>query len=212
MVQIKETITKLISTLLEPAVGRTRVVWLIKNGLLILSSVIVVWLLIMPLLNPVHERFNLNFSSIQQDASEKPKMLNPRFQGVDSSNQPFYITADSATQKSDEEVLLHNVNGDITTKDGGWASVKADYGTMFTERNELHLSSNVHLFTGDGYEFKTNKAIVYTDKNIIEGDEKIRGQGTTGVIHAGGFRVEDGGKKIIFNKRVKLTIYPGSEG
>ncbi len=210
--RVVNTFKKLIAMLLEPVIGYTRLIWLAKYGLWILAAIIVGWLLVMPLLSPVHERFSLNFSAIQKDASEKPKMLNPRFQGLDSSNQPFYITADSATQESEEVVLLSNVSGDMSLSDGGWASVTAEHGTMYTEENRLVLQNNVHLFTGDGNEFITEKATVYTEKNIIEGDEPVKGQGPSGNINAGGFRVEDGGKKIIFNDRVKLVIYPGTQG
>jgi lipopolysaccharide export system protein LptC len=166
----------------------------------------------MPLLNPVHERFNLTFSSIQTDASEKPQMLNPRFQGLDTSNQPYYITADTATQASENIVLLDNVNGDITLNDGGWVSITAQTGTIFTEKDELLLERDVHLVMGDGNEFISDKAILYMKESVIEGDQPIKGQGPSGTIDAGGFRVEQGGKKILFNKRVKLIIYPDTRG
>ncbi len=210
--QIREVIGRFVEMLLEPVVGYTRVVWLMKYGLWITAAFIMCWLMLLPFLNPVHEHFNLNFSSIQKDASEKTRMLNPRFQGVDASGQPFYVTADSAIQQSEEVVLLDNVSGDITLSGGGWVSVAAQYGTMYTEKDELYLKKNVHLFTGDGYEFKTNKAIVYIEKNFIEGDEPVKGQGPSGTIDAGGFRIEQGGKKVIFNRHVKLRLYPGGEG
>lgn len=196
------------SLLLEPVVGYTRAVWLIKNGLWIIAAFLVAWLLVMPFLNPVHERFSLNFSSIEKTANDKPKMLNPRFQGLDSSNQPFYVTADSATQESDSKVILDKVNGETTTKDGGWVSVLANDGIVYTEKDELHLFHDVQLYTGDGYEFRTEKAIVYMNENVIEGDEPVVGQGATGTIHAKSFRVEDGGKRIVFKRDVKLKIYP----
>ena len=204
--------SKLFAFISEPVAGYTRLVWLLKYGLWIVVVIMVGWLVVMPLLNPVHERFSLNFSSVQKDATEKPKMTKPRFQGLDGSNQPFYITADSATQESENVIILDQVNGDISTENGGWASVIADSGTIYTEKNELHLYGNVQVYTGDGYEFKTEKATIYTDKSVIEGDEPIKGQGPSGTIDAQSFRIEQGGQIIIFKRDVRLIVFPASKG
>ncbi len=204
--------SKLFAFILEPVEGYTRLVWILKYGLWVVAVVMVSWLLVMPLLNPVHERFSLNFSSVQKGASEKPKMTKPRFQGLDSSNQSFYITADSATQESENVIVLDQVNGDISTEDGGWASVIADAGTIYTEKNELHLYGNVQVYTGDGYEFKTERATIYTDKSVIEGDKPILGQGPSGTIDAQSFRIEQGGQIIKFKRDVRLIVFPASKG
>lgn len=198
--------------LLEPVAGYTRFVLLTKHGLLLTAVFIVMWLIIMPLVHPVHERFHLSFTEIGKSASEKPKMQNPRFQGVDGNGHPFNITADYAEQESENVVQLYKLQGDMVLEDNGWMSVSSNEGTLHNDKNILLLKGNVNLFTDSGYEFKTESATVYTKESRIEGDEKIQGQGPTGVLYADSFQVEDGGKHLVFKKHVKLIIYPGTKG
>lgn len=150
------------------------------------------------------------FSGVQKNASGLPVMLNPHYQGVDTSNRPFSITAKTATQTDTNNVTLEFPNGDITLQKNRWVSVQADLGLLNVTDKLLDLNNNVQMYYEGGYEMRTQWAQVDLKNATAWGNYPVEGQGPMGVLKANGFEVNDRGKRIRFTGAVQLTIYPSS--
>ena len=187
---------------------RTSIVGRIKYLIGILVMVLVASLILWPLLYPVDQPLKLTFSALESKPAEPSKMIKPRFHGIDKYNRPFNIRADEAYQKDDAVVALKNINGDLAMQDGNWLMVSASGGEVTVDGKSLELHGNVNLFSSDGYEIRTEKATADLISGTAKGADPITCQGPLGLLQATGFFVDAYNEKLVFNGRVKVTIYP----
>ena len=139
------------------------------------------------------------------------RMVNPRFVGTDSQNQPYTLSAELATQESatSPTTLLDKPKGDIALKGGAWLAVTAERGIYEKKEQTLDLEGTVNLFHDRGYEIETEKARVYLDKGLAEGDRPVQGQGPDVELSGDrGFRLEDKGARIYVFGNSRLVFYP----
>jgi lipopolysaccharide export system protein LptC len=142
---------------------------------------------------------------------ENLRMVNPRFVGTDSQNQPYVLSADLATQQSatSPTTLLDKPKGDIALKNGAWLALTAERGVYEKKEQTLDLLGSVNLFHDRGYEITTEQARVYLDKGLAEGDQPVQGQGPDVELSGDrGFRLEDKGARIIVFGNSRLMFYP----
>jgi lipopolysaccharide export system protein LptC len=137
-------------------------------------------------------------------------MINPRYVGTDSQNQPYMVTADQALQVSGDSNVTELVKpkGDITLTDGTWLSLTADTGTYRKKEQLLDLEGQVNLFHDGGYEILTARAHVDLVKNKAEGNDPVTGQGPDTELSGEGFRVYDRGQRVIVTGQSRLLIRP----
>ena len=191
------------------SMGRyTRFVLFGKYFLAILALALIALLVGLPLLERDDDMVRVIFNAAEKTAPEVPKMTHPRFQGTDSRNQPFTISADSAMQEGEEEVLLSMLNADITLEGGNWLSITASQGRLNMAQKRLQLTGQVQLFYDQGYEFRTEAANIDMERKTAEGDSPIEGQGPFGSLKADGFRLYGAGERLEFLHAVRLTLYP----
>jgi lipopolysaccharide export system protein LptC len=119
-------------------------------------------------------------------------MLKPKLNGLDSSGNPFVVTADTAIQnpKNLREATLKNVDADLNMKDGRWLNLTAPYGIMDSDAKKLKLWGPIAMFTDDGDELHTDLAYVDLVKGIVIGPHHVAGQGPQGTYVADRFRIE----------------------
>jgi lipopolysaccharide export system protein LptC len=137
-------------------------------------------------------------------------MVNARYHGTDSKNQPFTVTADTANETASKKakvVDLDHPTADLTTRDGTWLTVSADTGIFSQVDNTLSLLGGVNIFHERGYEIQTASANMDLKAGSVSGDDPIKGQGPFGEIEAEGFRVYEKGQMIIFTGKAKLILY-----
>jgi lipopolysaccharide export system protein LptC len=142
---------------------------------------------------------------------ENLRMVNPRFVGTDAQNQPYTLAADLATQESvtSPTTLLEKPRGDIALKGGSWLALTAERGVYEKKEQTLDLLGAVNLFHDRGYEIVTDKARVYLDKGLAEGDRPVQGQGPDVELSGDrGFRLEDKGARIFVFGNSRLIFYP----
>lgn len=181
---------------------------------LLLPSVavgLVAMILLWPQLNPIDQRFRLRPVSVSIDDLENLRVVNPRYVGSDSQNQPYVVTADQATQASGDSNVTDLVKpkGDITLKDGTWLVLSSDTGVYRKKDQLLDLDGNVNLFQDGGYEISTAHARIDLDKNSAEGNDPVVGQGPDTELSGEGFRVYDRGARILVTGRSRLVIRSG---
>ncbi len=185
--------------------------WL-KLGLPSVAAILIGVVAIWPQINPRNDRIPLGFASVSKDEIDQLRMVRPRYTGIDARNQPYALTADSATQvgKGTNLVELEQPKADITMKGGSWVALTADTGMFSQQQHIIQLTDNVSLFHDAGYDFHTNSAYIDLNAGTAYGQEAIEGQGPFGNIKAQGFRVIDRGERVLFTGKAKMTIYSRS--
>jgi lipopolysaccharide export system protein LptC len=182
---------------------------------LILPSVavgLVAMILLWPQINPINGKFRLKPVAVSMDDLENLRMVNPRYVGSDSQDQPYTITADQALQVSGDSNVTDLVKpkGDITLNDGAWLSLTADSGTYRKKEQLLDLEGHVNLFHDGGYELLTSRAHLDLDKNSAEGNDPVTGQGPDMELSGEGFRVYNRGQQVMVTGQSRLLLRPMS--
>lgn len=186
----------------------TRFVLFSKFFLVVFAGGLILLLVAIPLINSGDQGMRIVFSSAKNGEVLTPQMIKPRYQGTDSRNQPFTITADLATQLPDGRVEMTALNADVMMQSGAWMALSANRGFYRMDQKTLAMSGEVRLFYDQGYEFRSEEAMIDMERKTAQGDKPVTGQGPMGVLKAGGFRVHDGGARMEFTKPVHLTLYP----
>ncbi|MDA0996783.1 MAG: LPS export ABC transporter periplasmic protein LptC [Proteobacteria bacterium] len=176
---------------------------------LLLVGLVVAW----PHIRTGDARFRIGFADLHIREAADPSMVNPRYVGADSDDQPYSVTAELARRlPADATVIeLDSPKADIALKDGTWLVLTAARGVYGREAETLDLVGSVVLYHDAGYEFLTEKAKIDLSKGTAEGQVPIRGQGPFGNLQAQGFRLVDKGATIYFTGKSKLVIYSGAE-
>ena len=159
-------------------------------------------------------RFRLNFASVAPQDSNTLAMVKPRFTGIDSTERPFTVTANAASQAAVGSSLvdLDNPVADVTLKDGTWIALRSTEGTYNQKTSELELRGEVDLFHDQGYEFQTSSAFINLQDGKAYGKAPVHGQGPFGVLKSEGFQVAEHGKVVFFTGRAVLLLYPKPTG
>ena len=175
---------------------------------LALIAVVAIW----PQMHTDKTRFRLDYAKVSPNTANTLSMTKPRFTGLDASERPFTVTAQSGTQVAAGSPLidLDTPQADVTLKDGTWVSLNAAEGTYNQNTGDLDLRGSVSLFQDKGYEFNTARAFLNVKTGSAHGEEKVHGQGPFGNLTSEGFRISQHGKYIVFTGRAKLIIYPKS--
>lgn len=127
-------------------------------------------------------------------------MIDPKLTGVDSSGNPFVVTAARAVQYAHDpnRALLQNVDADLTLKDGNWLNATAPQGVLnivhprdgrcakikCNASQVLDMSGPIAMFSDNGYEAHTSFAHIDMGQGFARGDRYIRGQGPLGTFNA----------------------------
>ena len=64
------------------------------------------------------------------------------------------------------------------------------------------------MFHDGGFELHSPSALIDLKAGRATGDERVEGHGPSGAIDADGFRVLDGGARILFGGHARLTLRP----
>ncbi len=170
------------------------------RGLLLVGALAV--LILVPTVYKLIEIYEDTFlvkSKIEVDTIDfdKKSVINPKYVGVDNKNQPFFMTADTATQQKENMVQLENVKGEIKLTDGDTVNVRANKGFVNTENDKkADLYGAVHVFHDKGYDAKTEVAHIDFADSTISGPQKIKAKSNQGTARGDRFML-DYGKKII---------------
>ncbi|MAF49904.1 MAG: hypothetical protein CMM10_16740 [Rhodospirillaceae bacterium] len=190
----------------------SRFVVFMKVGLPIVALCLVGLLFLWPQIKGKDIKFSVGMASFKSSNPESPSMVNARFVGSDSRNQPFSITADLAKNLllGKSAVELEVPKADLAMRDGTWLVLTANTGIYDQKGKSLDLHGAVNLFHDSGYEFKTETAHIDLDRGVAVGNKPIIGQGPFGQLASEGFRIENMGRRMLFTGKAKLTIYPTS--
>lgn len=180
----------------------------------LVAAAIVVLVVAWPQLTEKPKKFSLSVSNVTATESGAQQIINARFTGTDAENRPYSVTADTASQvkNAPDMVDLAFPKADITLQSGAWLALSAETGTFNRKLQVLNLQGAVSLFHDMGYELRTSAAAIFMEQGTASGNKPVSGQGPIGTVQSAGFRILDGGKRVIFTGKSRLVLYRTAKG
>ena len=180
----------------------------------LVAVAIVVLVVVWPQLTEKPKRFSLNVSSVTTAETGAQQIINARFTGTDLANRPYSVTADSASQSENAPDLVYLAfpKADITLQSGAWLALSAETGTFDRKRQVLNLQGAVSLFHDMGHELRTSSADIFMKQGTASGNKPVFGHGPLGTVQSAGFRILDGGKRVLFTGKSRLVLYRAAKG
>jgi lipopolysaccharide export system protein LptC len=177
---------------------------------LLLATLVIAW---PKFQNRERSGFNLTPTHADPKEVEQLTMVNPKFVGLDSKQEPYSVTARTANQDRPgaDLLLLDQPQADITLTSGAWITVTALNGRYAQKEQMLDLIGDINLFHDSGFEFHTEQAQVDLANNTMSGDVHVTGHGPAGTIDSEGFMVLDHGQTVLFTGRAKLHLNPSAK-
>ena len=90
----------------------------------------------------------------------------PRFSEKGLDQKSYEIKAQKGL-RSNEKLVLFNVEGKFKTNDGLWIYMNANEGDYEQTKNTIKLSDNVKFYTDAGDKITSNSAIFKMDEDLI---------------------------------------------
>ncbi len=140
------------------------------------------------------------------------RMENPRFTGAMKDGRAFLIVATAAVRDKVDPNKIALESPKLTRGYGSDnpTQVVAKLGNYDESRGALLLTSDVQIENGDGYVFKTEKAVIDTRTGEVMGDSGVRGSASGDQVQADSYSVSDKGDRVIFKGRVRSRLNPGN--
>ncbi len=196
---------------LQKLARRTKAVAYGKYALMSLAGILVLVVFIVPALHDDSGGARIVFTNIQEGETGQPEMTKPRFQGLDSNDQPYEISASVAKQQDETTVWLDDLQASLTMSSNDWLMLLTDEGLFNRQKNTLHLPGQVQGFYGDGYEMRSSNVWVNVKQSTAQGEQDVSMQGPLGTLKADGFKIESSKQRILFAPNVKVTLYPNAQ-
>jgi lipopolysaccharide export system protein LptC len=186
----------------------SRRVALLKVALPATGAAMLLLVAVWPRVAPLLDR--MRFAAIDLKEARELRMINPRFAGIDKSNQPFVVTATIGRQVPgrNDVVALEAPRADMKTHNGATIVVTANSGVYQTQSQFLDLFGNVTMVHENGTRLVTGSARIDAANNAAEGHQAVEGHGPQGDITADGFQVIDKGEIVIFTGHSDLLLKP----
>jgi lipopolysaccharide export system protein LptC len=161
----------------------------------------------------IETRFRIKPASINPEEAKTLRMVNPRFAGTSKQSRPFTLTADEArrARPGADEIVLKNPKGDITTRSGAWVALMAPQGNYAQKKQVLELGGGVDLYHDKGLHFASPSARIDLKAGTAEGKDPVTGSGPSIDVSGEGFKLEDGGKTVVFTGKSKAILYPNDK-
>ncbi len=151
--------------------------------------------------------------TIQSASMEDGRMVmsNPKIDGVDDRQRPYTLAARQAIQNPADlgKVELDGIDANIPMEEGLYAKILAGRGFYDADAKTLKLQGNVDITTDDGMNMTMQDADVDMDAGSLKTANPVAIQTEQAEISAMSFTVENNGEKVIFENRVRMTIFPG---
>jgi lipopolysaccharide export system protein LptC len=174
---------------------------------LILVGLVVAWPQIMP------GQGGITVPTFVPGDADQPAMLrmdSPRYVGQTRRNQPYEVTAQSASLDPLQAniVQLDRPSADIALGEDSDVRLVAQNGTYDRDTERLLLDGGIEVVTSSGYRFVTPSARINLAQGRIRGWQPIEGAGPAGKLSANRFEIQEAGDVLRFDGRVKVTVLP----
>jgi lipopolysaccharide export system protein LptC len=162
----------------------------------------------------IDEGFKITFASIHLDKGRELRMVKARISSARKGRRPYLLTADEAIQDGPDAdtIRLRNPKGDITMKSGAWVALTAPLGYYHQKKQNLDLSGGVNMFHDSGLQFTSPTAHIDLAEGTAHSNDPVKGHGPSSDIKAEGFRLLDGGTRVVFTGASRLLLFPTAKG
>ena len=126
-------------------------------------------------LNKFFILFFFLFSNLSVLANENKTIIEidqPRFSEKGLDQKSYEIKAQKGL-RSNEELILFEVEGKFKTSNGLWVYMNANKGNYTQAENIIKLSDNVQFYTDEGDNITSNNAIFKMDEDLIILDKNV---------------------------------------
>lgn len=135
-------------------------------------------------------------------------MEDPKMAGFDRQNRPYDVRALRATQNltQTEIVDLEKIVAQIPVDEKSFATVNALHGIYHTENETLALRDDITVKGARGMDIELETADINMRTGDMVSKRPVRVFSDRAVITADSVKVEDSGKIIIFENRVRTIV------
>jgi lipopolysaccharide export system protein LptC len=127
-------------------------------------------------------------------------VLSPRFEGFDSNDRPYSLTAETARRRRENVSLIDLVSPRL--EDAASTVVQAREGVWNSETEILELVGDVVMTDAGGYTFTSQRTRMYVKENRVQGQTPLNGVGPIGEVRADEYEVLDDGNRIVLTGNV----------
>jgi lipopolysaccharide export system protein LptC len=137
-------------------------------------------------------------------------MNNPKMNGVTGDNQPYTVEAVRALQSVSDvnDIELEQITARIPFGSGAIAEVLAPIGHLDNTKQVLTLSGGFDLKTSDGMVAKLKDAVFDFEGRSLKTAMPVDITRFGTHIQADSMIISDGGARLVFEKRVRMTLQP----
>lgn len=137
-------------------------------------------------------------------------MKNPVLKGVDKANRPYELTAVEAIQNAKKlmQIELNQISANIPMDEKTYAKITAGNGFYDSEAKTLVLGGEVDIITDNGMRIRLQDADIDIGAGNMFTNNPVIMNSAQAKIKADSVAIEDNGESIIFNKNVKMTLFP----
>jgi len=170
-----------------------------------LAAAIILW----PILNEEEVTFTLSYEDVAR-SNDQVRMVNPRYDGTDSQNRPFSISARSGVQESPEDpvIRLTGISAEFQIDKDVKIDAYSNEGIFRFRDQQLELDGTVRIQTTDGYKFEGEGAEFDLATHMVKSDKKITGSGPVGFFEAPKFELNIDDRRALFEGGVHMQIDP----
>ena len=149
-------------------------------------------------------------SSVFSDG--KLVMANPKLDGLTKENLPYSLNALRAIQSADKEgvIELEQIDAKLPVSADNVAAIGAAHGIYDRDKNTLDLDKEITVSTTDGMVAKLKSAFLDMGKGTMTTSQPVDITRKGSRITADTMTVQENGKVLIFEKRVRLNIDPAA--
>ncbi|SFP63668.1 lipopolysaccharide export system protein LptC [Mesorhizobium sp. NFR06] len=152
--------------------------------------------------------------SVQADGTAfsngKLVMANPKLNGFTKQKLPYSLTAIRATQDVGQQAVidLEGINAKLPVATDNVVSVDAAHGIYNRDANTMDLTSDVSVTTTDGLVATFKSIFLDMGKGSMKTSNPVDVSRGGSRITADSMSVEDNGRLVVFENRVRVNIDP----
>jgi lipopolysaccharide export system protein LptC len=152
---------------------------------------------------------------VQADGSAfsngKLVMANPKLEGFTKQNLPYSMKALRAIQDVAKESIigLEGIDAKLPLDKDTSAVVGAAKGVYNRDANTLELANDITMTTTSGMVVKMKSAFLDMSKGNMKTNDPVDIVTRGSHIQSDSMSVEDSGKVLVFEKRVRVNLEPG---
>jgi lipopolysaccharide export system protein LptC len=141
-------------------------------------------------------------------------MSAPKLQGYTSDDRAYSVSAARAIQDVLQEsvVELEGIAAELPYDARNSAAIDAAHGVFDRARNALDIDSEINIRTSNGVVARLRSALVDIAAGRMSTTDPVEIRYKGASIASDGMSVEDNGKVVIFEKRVRVNIEPRAAG